>query len=117
MYIMHCAEDKKKLERRLHDIVKPKSTKKVKAAHPKKSKNAKRTVSKETPDKSTMPKDIAESIKVKTPKQQKIGSIQHDDKQKGVTPKRNASTRSPLKGNPGKKQKDSKKKWRNQINK
>lgn len=47
MYIMHCAEVKKKLERRLHDIVKPKSTKKVKAAHPKKSKNAEKRIQQE----------------------------------------------------------------------
>ena len=72
-----------------------------------------KTLSKETPDKSTKIKDITENTKVKTPKQQKIGSIEHDDKQKSGTPKRNASTRSPLEGNLGKKQKDSKKKWRN----
>ena len=57
----------------------------------------------------TMPKEIAESIKPKTPKQHKGIHMQHDDKQKNVTPKRNASTRSPIKGNPGKKQKDTKK--------
>lgn len=56
-----------------------------------------------------MPKETAESTKSETPKKQKGNSIQHDDKQITVTPKRNASTRSPLKGNPGEKQKDTKK--------
>ena len=68
-----------------------------------------KTLAKEIHDKSAKTKDTVENTKVKTPKQQKTGGIEHDDKQKGVTTKRNASTRSPLEGNPGKKQKDSKK--------
>ena len=68
-----------------------------------------KSLSKEIHDKSTKTKDTFENTKVKTPKQQKTGSIEHDDKHKGVTNKRNASTRSPLEGNPGKEQKESKK--------
>ena len=47
--------------------------------------------------------------KSKPPGNKILATAEHDDKQKGVTAKRNASTRSPLEGNPGKKQKDTKK--------
>ena len=68
--------------------------------------------SKEMHDKSTKTKDTIENRKVKTPKQQKTNNTEHNDKQKGVTAKRNASERSPLEGNPRKRQKDSKKTFR-----
>ena len=54
-------------------------------------------------------KDTIENTKVKIPRQLNNNNTEHDDKHKGVTAKRNASAQSPLKGNPGKKQKDTKK--------
>ena len=42
----------------------------------------------------------------KTPKQQRISTTQCEDISKTVTCKRNATKRSPLEGNPGKKQKE-----------
>ena len=53
-----------------------------------------------------MVKEANDSTKPKTPKQQRGSTTQYEDRQKNITPKRNAAERSLLEGKPGKKQKD-----------
>ena len=60
-------------------------------------------------DKNSKTKDLTENTTGKVTTQHNSNNIESDDKHKGVTAKRNASARSPLEGNPGKRQKDTKK--------
>ena len=65
-------------------------------------------------DKNSKTKDLIENTTVKITTQHNSNNTESDDKHKGVTAKRNASAQSPLEGNPGKRQKDTKRaeKWK-----
>ena len=71
--------------------------------------NTPKTVSKQPHDKNSKTRDLTENAIDKVTMQHNSNNIEGDDKHKGVTAKRNASARSPLEGNPGKRQKDTKK--------
>ena len=68
--------------------------------------NTPKSMSKQPLDKKT--RDLTENAIDKANTHHNSNSIESDDKHKGVTAKRNASARSPLEGNPGKRQKDTK---------
>ena len=74
--------------------------------------NTPKTMSKQPLDKKT--RDLTENAIDKVNTHHNSNNIESDDKHKGVTAKRNASARSPLEGNPGKRQKDTKRteKWK-----
>ena len=71
--------------------------------------NKPKTTSKQPPDKNSKTMDLSENAIDKATMQYNSNNVEGDDKHKGVTAKRNASARSPLEGNPGKRQKDTKK--------
>ena len=68
-----------------------------------------KTIPMQLHDKNSKTKDLMENTTIKITTQHNSNNTESDDKHKGVTAKRNASVRSPLKGNPGKRQKDTKK--------
>ena len=71
--------------------------------------NTPKTMPMQSNDKNSKTKDLTENTTGKVTTQHNSNNIESDDKHKGVTAKRNASARSPLEGNPGKRQKDTKK--------
>ena len=64
--------------------------------------NTPKTIPMQPHDKNSKTNDLIENTKVKITTQHNNNNTESDDKHKGVTAKRNASARSPLKGNPGK---------------
>ena len=87
----------------------PKGATKLKDTSESNKVNTPKTMPMQPKDKNSKTKYLTENTTGKVTTQHNSNNIESDDKHKGMTAKRNASARSPLEGNPGKRQKDTKK--------